>query len=69
VTIAVFSAAQDFAPPPVRQRFFPKLCAAANEVWRFSLDADNRLKLLGEHGLPSPGPALRVHPLPRGEGR
>ena len=69
VAIAVFSAMQDFAPPPARRQFFLKLCAAANEVWRFSLDADNRLKLIGERGLPSPGPALRVHPLPRGEGR
>ena len=48
IAIAVFSAMQDFAPPPVRQRFFPKLCAAVNEVWRFNLDADNRLKLIGE---------------------
>jgi hypothetical protein len=47
VTIAVFSAMQDFAPPPARQRFFPALCAVANEVWRFSLDTDNRLKLVG----------------------
>lgn len=69
VAIAVFSAIGDFAPPPARRQFFPKLCAAANEVWRFSLDAENRLRLIGERGLPSPGPALRVHPLPKGEGR
>ena len=43
--IAVFSAIEDFAPPPARQRFFPQLCAAANEVWRFRLDAENRLRL------------------------
>jgi len=45
VAIAVFSAIQDFAPPPARRRFFPALSAAANEVWRFSLGADNRLRL------------------------
>ncbi|MGH6628418.1 MAG: hypothetical protein ACREB3_01655, partial [Burkholderiales bacterium] len=45
VAIAVFSAMQDFAPPPARRQFFPALCAAANEVWRFSLDAENRLRL------------------------
>ena len=45
VALAVFSAIGDFAPPPARRQFFPKLCAAANEVWRFSLDADNRLRL------------------------
>jgi hypothetical protein len=83
VAIAVFSAIEDFAPLPARRRFFPALCAAADEVWRFSLDADNRLKLVGaglrpalnaavtgtERRRPSPGPALRVHPLPNGEGR
>ena len=69
VAIAVFSAAQDFAPPPARRQFFPKLCAAANEVWRFSLDAENRLKLIGERGLPSPAPPPADHPLPKGEGR
>jgi hypothetical protein len=69
IAIAVFSAMQDFAPPPARQSFFPKLCAAANEVWRFNVDADNRLKLIAERRLPSPGPALRAHPLPRGEGK
>jgi hypothetical protein len=45
VAIAVFSAIQDFAPPPARQRFFLQLCAVANEVWRFSPGADNRLRL------------------------
>jgi hypothetical protein len=45
VAIAVFSAMQDFAPPPARRPFFPRLCAAASEVWRFSLDAENRLRL------------------------
>jgi hypothetical protein len=45
VAIAVFSAIEDFAPPPARQRFFLQLCAVANEVWRFSPGADNRLRL------------------------
>jgi len=58
-TIAVFSAMQDFAPPPARQRFFPALCAAANEIWRFSLDADNRLKLIDEPQRPRLSPHSR----------
>ncbi|MBZ5515202.1 MAG: hypothetical protein LAN62_10270 [Acidobacteriia bacterium] len=45
VIIAVFSAASTFAPSPARRRFFAQLCAAASEVWRFSVDADNRLRL------------------------
>jgi len=45
VAIAVFSAVQDFVPPPARRQFFPQLSAAANEVWRFHLDAENRLRL------------------------
>jgi hypothetical protein len=49
-SIAVFSAMLDFAPPPARRPFFPKLCAAAREVWQFKLDADNRLRLV-EAGL------------------
>ena len=60
VALAVFSAIEDFAPPPARRRFFPALSAAANEVWRFSLDADNRLRLVGERGQPSPGPVRRL---------
>ena len=47
VALAVFSAIEDFAPPPARRQFFPRLCAAANEVWRFSVDAENRLRLTG----------------------
>ena len=48
VALAVFSAIGDFAPPPARRQFFPKLCAAASEVWRFRLDTENRLRLVGE---------------------
>jgi len=48
IALAVFSAIGDFAPPPARRPFFPKLCAAASEVWRFRLDAENRLRLVGE---------------------
>jgi hypothetical protein len=60
VALAVFSAVEDFAPPPARRRFFPALAAAVNEVWRFSVDADNRLRLTGEHGRPSPDPVRRL---------
>jgi hypothetical protein len=60
VAIAVFSALEDFAPPPARRRFFPALSVAANEVWQFSLGADNRLRLVGEYGRPSPGPVRRL---------
>jgi hypothetical protein len=45
VAIAAFSAIEDFSPPPARRRFFPALCTTASEVWRFSLGADNRLRL------------------------
>jgi hypothetical protein len=55
VAIAVFSATEDFAPSPARRRFFPQLCAVANEVWKFSVDADNRLRLIGD----PPRPRLR----------
>jgi hypothetical protein len=60
VAVAVFSAIEDFAPPPARRRFFPALAAAANEIWRFSVDAENRLRLTGEHGRPSPDPVRRL---------
>jgi len=55
VAIAIFSAAQGFVPSPARRRFFSKLCAAASEVWRFTLDAENHLKLIGERGRPRLG--------------
>jgi hypothetical protein len=55
IAIAVFSAIEDFAPPPARRPFFPKLCAAASEVWRFRLGVENRLKLIGERGRPRLG--------------
>ena len=45
IAIAVFSAASTFVPSPARRRFFAKLCAVANEVWQFHLDAENRLRL------------------------
>jgi hypothetical protein len=54
-TVAIFSAAPTFAPSPVRRRFFLKLCAAASEVWKFSVGADNRLKLIDERGRPRLG--------------
>jgi hypothetical protein len=46
LTIAVFSSAATFVPSPVRQRFFEKTCAAASEIWKFEVDADQHLKLV-----------------------
>jgi hypothetical protein len=46
LTIALFSSAATFVPSPARQRFFEKTCAVASEVWRFDVDADNRLRLV-----------------------
>ncbi len=46
IAVGVFSSASAFAPPPARRRFFGRLCAAAAEVWEFSLGEDNRVKLL-----------------------
>ncbi len=57
VTLAVFSAMGDFAPTAARRQFFPRLCSAANEVWQFKLDADNRLRLVGAGLRPALGAA------------
>jgi hypothetical protein len=46
LAIALFSSAATFMPSPARRRFFEKTCAAASEVWRFDVDADNRLRLV-----------------------
>lgn len=48
LSVAVFSAAPSrlWRPPPPRQRFFAETCAAATEVWEFSLGEDRRLKLI-----------------------
>ena len=46
LTIALFSSAATFMPSPARRRFFEKTCAAAAEVWRFDVSADNRLMLV-----------------------
>lgn len=47
VAVAVFSTASQAGalPAPARRHFFPRLLAAATEVWRFSQDAENRLRL------------------------
>ncbi len=45
LTVAVFSAAASFAPPPARRRFFDQVSAAATEVWKFSLGEGSRLEL------------------------
>jgi hypothetical protein len=62
IAVAVFSAAQDFAPSPARRRFFLKLCAAASEVWKFSVDADNRLKLITDPLRPRLGRSAGILP-------
>ena len=48
LSIALFSSAATFIPSPARRRFFEQTCAAAKEVWKFSLGEDNRLALLNE---------------------
>lgn len=48
LSIAVFSAASDFVPSPARKRFFSRACAAASEIWKFSLGEDDRLGLACE---------------------
>jgi len=61
-TVAIFSAAPTFAPSPARRRFFLKLCAAASEVWKFSVDADNRLKLITDPLPPRLGRSAGILP-------
>ena len=49
LAVAVFSAAPPHAgltPSPARRRFFPQLCAAAGEVWRFTRGENNHLGLI-----------------------
>jgi len=43
--IAVFCSAPNFTPAPSRKRFFEQTCAAATEVWKFSLGGGGRAKL------------------------
>ena len=45
LAVAVFSSIPSFTPSPARRRFFPQTCAAATEVWEFSLGPDSRLEL------------------------
>ena len=45
LAVAVFSSATTFTPSPARKRLFEKTCAAAAEVWKFSLGEDSRLEL------------------------
>ena len=52
LAIALFSSAATFIPSLARRRFFEKTCAAASEVWKFSVDENNRLGLTCEHMLP-----------------
>lgn len=52
ITLALFSSAATFIPSPARRRFFEKTCAAASEVWRFDVSADNRLRLVCTQSAP-----------------
>jgi hypothetical protein len=45
LAVAVFSSATTFTPSPARKRLFEKTCAAAAEVWKFSVGEDSRLEL------------------------
>jgi len=55
LTIALFSSAATFMPSPARRRFFERTCAAAVEVWRFDVGADNRLRLICTQSAPRLG--------------
>ena len=55
LTIALFSSAATFVPSPARRRFFERTCAAAVEVWRFEVGADNRLRLVCTRSAPRLG--------------
>src|SRR5579859_7012073 len=45
LSVAVFCSAPNFTPAPSRKRFFEQTCAAATEVWKFSLGEGGRAKL------------------------
>jgi hypothetical protein len=68
LAVAVFSTASQAGalPAPARRRFFPRLLAAATEVWRFSLGEDGRLELnceratIGRQGTVSVAPLARL---------
>jgi hypothetical protein len=54
LAVGVFSAAPPHAgqtPSLARRRFFPQLCAAAGEVWRFTRGEGNRLGLICERAI------------------
>ena len=52
LSVAVFCSAPNFTPAPSRKRFFEQTCAAATEVWKFSLGEEGRAKLLCTRSLP-----------------
>jgi hypothetical protein len=54
LAVAVFSAAEDFAPTPARGKFFAQTAAAAAEVWRFDLSEGARAMLSLESRAPRP---------------
>ena len=45
LSVAVFCSAPNFTPAPSRKRFFEQTCAAATEVWKFSLGEGGKAKL------------------------
>jgi len=45
LAVAVFCSAPNFTPAPSRKRFFEQTCAAATEVWKFSLGEGGKAKL------------------------
>lgn len=57
VAVAVFSTASQAGalPAPARRHFFPRLLAAATEVWRFREQQDGRLELNCERVVAEPG--------------
>ena len=55
LAVAVFSAAETFAPPAARRRFFERVRATATEVWAFRAGDGQRLGLTCESGRPRLG--------------
>lgn len=45
LSVAIFCSAPNFTPAPSRKRFFEQTCAAATEVWKFSLGEGGKAEL------------------------
>ena len=64
LAVAVFSAAPShpgLVPSPARRCFFNQVCAAANEVWKFTRGEDNRLGLICERAMAGATSAPPLH--------